>query len=75
MDTVNKLAADGLKVLGTNPSTKDLEFWTKYKPDVNSDPAFVRDWITSRSEDLKRRLSYAQTQTNASGSAPAVSPT
>ena len=74
MDTVNKLAADGLKVLGTNPSTKDLEFWTKYKPDVNSDPAFVRDWITSRSEDLKRRLQYAQTQTNASGSAPAAGP-
>jgi len=36
LDTVNKLAADGLKALGTNPSTVDLEFWTKYKPDGGS---------------------------------------
>jgi len=34
MDTVNKLAADGLKALGSNPSTVDLEFWTRFKPVV-----------------------------------------
>jgi hypothetical protein len=72
MDTVNKLAADGLKVLGSNPSTVDLEFWTKFKPDAASDPQFTKEWITSRSEDLKRRLGYAQTQSDASGRAPAA---
>jgi soluble lytic murein transglycosylase len=69
LDTVNKLAADGLKALGSNPSTVDLEFWTRYKPDGSSDPAFVRDWIQSRSEDLKRRLGYAGTQASTGGSA------
>ena len=75
LDTVNKLAADGLKALGSNPSTVDLEFWTKYKPDGGSDPAFVRDWIQSRSADLKRRLGYAGSQVSTggqSGTAPAA---
>ena len=69
MDTVTKLAADGLKALGSNPSTVDLEFWTKYKPDATSNPKFVRDWIQSRSDDLKRRLGYAGAQVGAGGSA------
>jgi soluble lytic murein transglycosylase len=69
MDTVTKLAADGLKALGSNPSTVDLEFWTKYKPDATSNPKFVRDWIQSRSDDLKRRLGYAGAQVGAGGGA------
>jgi hypothetical protein len=75
MDTVNKLAADGLKTLGSNPSTADLEFWTRFKPDASSDPAFVREWIDSRSADLKRRIGYAEKQVGAGGAAgvaPAV---
>ena len=72
MDTVNKLAADGLKALGSNPSTTDLEFWTRYKPDINSDPAFVKEWIQSRSQDLKRRLGYAEKQMSAGGGAGAA---
>jgi len=72
MDTVNKLAADGLKVLGSNPSTADLEFWTRYKPDISSDPAFVKEWIESRSADLKRRLGYAEKQMGAGGGAGAA---
>ena len=74
MDTVQKLAADGLKVLGTNPSVVDLQFWTRFKPDANSDPDFVKEWIESRSEDLKRRIGYAQTQVGAGGAAPAAGP-
>jgi len=69
MDTVQKLAADGLKALGTNPSTVDLEFWTRFKPDASSDPAFVKEWIQSRSDDLKRRLGYAGSQMSAGGGA------
>jgi hypothetical protein len=67
MDTVQKLAADGLKTLGSNPSTVDLEFWTKFKPDASSDPQFVKEWIESRSADLKRRLGYAGTQQGLGG--------
>ena len=64
MDTVNKLAADGLKALGSNPSTVDLEFWTKFKPDAASDPQFTKEWIESRSNDLQRRVNYARQQLN-----------
>lgn len=64
MDTVNKLAADGLKALGSNPSTVDLEFWTKFKPDAASDPQFTKEWIESRSSDLQRRVNYARQQLN-----------
>jgi hypothetical protein len=69
MDTVQKLAADGLKALGSNPSTIDLEFWTKFKPQATDNPEFVREWIQSRSEDLKRRLGYAGAQVSAGGQA------
>lgn len=62
MDLVQKLAADGLKSLGSNPSTVDLEFWTKFKPDASSDPAFVKEWIDSRSADLQRRVNYNRQQ-------------
>lgn len=69
LDTVNKLAVEGLKALGSNPSTADLKFWTENKPQGNSDPEFMKEWIQSRSEDLKRRLGYAQKQTEAGGTA------
>lgn len=78
MDTVQKLAADGLKTLGSNPSTVDLEFWTRFKPDASSDPEFVKEWIETRSADLKRRLGYAEAQVGAGGGAgvaPAVGET
>lgn len=74
MDTVQKLAADGLKSLGSNPSTVDLEFWTRFKPDASSDPQFVKEWIESRSADLKRRLGYATSQVGAGGGAGTAPP-
>jgi hypothetical protein len=64
MDLVQRLAADGLKALGSNPSTVDLEFWTKFKPDASSDPEFVKEWIDSRAGDLQRRVNYARQQMN-----------
>jgi hypothetical protein len=75
LDTVNKLAVEGLKTLGSNPSTADLKFWTENKPQANSDPEFMKEWIQSRSSDLKRKLGYAESQTSAGGgqgNAPAV---
>ena len=69
MDTVQRLASDGLKALGTNPSTVDLEFWTKFKPQATDNPEYVKEWIQSRSEDLKRRLGYAGSQVSAAGQA------
>jgi soluble lytic murein transglycosylase len=72
LDTVNKLAADGLKVLGSNPSTADLQFWTENKPNGSTDPEVMKAWVKSRSEDIKRRLGYAEKQVGAGGTAGAA---
>lgn len=73
-DTVNKLAADGLKSLGSNPSTTDLHFWTANKPQVGDPPEFVVSWLESRRDDLIRRMAAHQTQFNAGGTA-GIAPT
>jgi soluble lytic murein transglycosylase len=69
MDTVNKLAADGLKTLGSNPSTVDLEFWTRYKPNLSSDPDFVKQWIGNAKQRIESRIGSAEQQLQ-SGGAP-----
>jgi hypothetical protein len=77
LDTVTKLAAEGLKILGSNPSGPDLQFWTANKPDGSSDPEFMKEWVQSRSADLKRRLQFAEQQVGTggrAGTAPAVFP-
>ena len=69
LDTVNKLAADGMKLLGSNPSTADLKFWTENKPNGATDPEVMKEWIKSRAADLKRRMGYAEKQMGAGGGA------
>jgi hypothetical protein len=60
MDTVNKLAADGLKSLGANPSTVDLQFWTANKPNASSSPEFVKEWIQGAQVKIANRAGWAQ---------------
>lgn len=74
METIDMLAIEGLKSLGANPSTRDLEFYTKNKPQANSDPEFVKSWIQSRSAALKRKLGYAGGQVEAGGAAGVAPP-
>jgi hypothetical protein len=74
LDTVNKLATEGLKVLGSNPSTADLKFWTENKPNGSTDPEVMKEWIKSRKEDLERRLQYANVQTQTGGTAGVAPP-
>jgi hypothetical protein len=74
LETVDMLAIEGLKSLGANPSTRDLEFYTKNKPQANSDPEFVKSWIQSRSASLKRKLGYAGGQVGAGGGAGVAPP-
>lgn len=62
MDTVNKMAATGLKSLGSNPSTADLKFWTENKPKANSNPDFVKSWIENARGKLERSLEYNKKQ-------------
>jgi hypothetical protein len=74
LDTVNKLATEGLKTLGSNPSTADLKFWTENKPNGATDPEVMKEWIKSRKGDLERRLEYANTQTQTGGTAGVAPP-
>jgi hypothetical protein len=76
-ESVDMLAIEGLKSLGANPSTVDLQFYTQNKPNAQSDPEFVKEWLTSRSAALKRKLGYAEAQVGAgggAGNAPPVKP-
>jgi hypothetical protein len=72
LDVVNKLATEGLRVLGPNPSNADRDFWTANKPGQGSSPEYMKMWIESRRDDLKRRLGYAERQTGAGGAAGAA---
>jgi len=74
MDTVNKLAADGLKTLGSNPSTRDLEFWTANKPNAESSPELVKEWIESRKADLQRRIEFHKQVVTNKGEMPITTP-
>jgi hypothetical protein len=62
MDTVNKMAATGLKSLGSNPSTADLKFWTENKPKSDSNPEFVKMWIENAKGKLERSLEFNKKQ-------------
>lgn len=75
LDQVNKLAVVGLKTLGTNPSTVDLEFWTKNKPDAYSSPEYVKEWITSHKATLERNLAFAEDTLKNKGKFPGLEST
>jgi hypothetical protein len=47
----------------------DLEFWTKYKPSLSSDPDFVKQWIGNAKQRIESRISSAEQQLQ-SGGAP-----
>jgi len=74
LDAISKLATEGLKVLGANPSEGDRKFWTEHKPNISSSPEFVKDWIETRRADLERRLAYAQQQVSTGGLAGTAGP-
>jgi hypothetical protein len=74
LDTISKLATEGLKVLGSNPSEGDRKFWTENKPTISSSPEFVLDWVATRKADLQNRLRYAQQQSAGGGMAGPAAP-
>jgi hypothetical protein len=74
MDLVVKLAADGLKALGSNPSTVDLEFWTKNKPTEYDAPEYTKEWLETRRDDLERRIQYHKDVIKNKGRVPEVIP-
>jgi hypothetical protein len=71
MDTIRKLAADGLKALGSNPSTVDLQFWTENKPTEDDAPEYVKEWMETRRDDLQRRIQFHKDVIKNKGNLPA----
>ena len=71
MDLVRKLAADGLKALGSNPSTVDLLFWTENKPTEDDAPEYVKEWMETRRDDLQRRIQFHKDVIKNKGNLPA----
>lgn len=72
MDTVNKAATDGLKTLGSNPSSADLEFWTKNKPNSQSSPDYVKRWLANAEKKIGSKIKYAESQVTSGGAARAA---
>ena len=77
LDTVTKLAAEGVKTLGSNPSTVDLKFWIENKPGSDASPEFTKMWIQEAIIRLQSKLSTATQQITPGGqvTAPPKQPT
>jgi hypothetical protein len=74
MELVVQLSADGIKTLGSNPSTVDLEFWTKNKPTEYDTPEYTKEWLQTRRDNLERRIQYHKDVIKNKGRVPEVIP-
>jgi hypothetical protein len=67
LEYVNRIAATNAKMLGTNPTDRDLQFVTATKPNEDWGPQAVKEWI-QRSETAQRRtLEIARKQVESGG--------
>jgi soluble lytic murein transglycosylase len=67
LDVVNKQAAINAKMLGTNPTDRDLQFVTATKPDENWPPDAVAEWLRKSSDATRRTLDFARKQIETGG--------
>jgi len=67
LDIVNKQAAVNAKMLGTNPTDRDLQFVTATKPDKNWPPDAVADWLRKSADGTRRTLDFARSQMQSGG--------
>lgn len=67
LDVVNKQAAVNAKMLGTNPTDRDLQFVTATKPDKNWPPEAVADWLRKSADGTRRTLDFARNQMQSGG--------
>jgi hypothetical protein len=67
LDVVNKQAAINAKMLGTNPTDRDLQFVTSTKPNENWSPKAVEEWLRRSAEGTQRTLDYARKQIQSGG--------
>ena len=67
LEQVNKVAAQNAKMLGTNPTDRDLQFVTSTKPDITWGQEAVADWLRKSADAQKRTLDFARKQVQSGG--------
>lgn len=67
LDQVNKQAAINAKMLGTNPTDRDLQFVTSTKPDETWSAGSVEEWLRRSAEGTRRTLDFARNQVKSGG--------
>ena len=67
LEQVNKQAAVNAKMLGTNPTDRDLQFVTSTKPDETWSAEAVADWLRKSADATRRTLDYARKQIETGG--------
>jgi Transglycosylase SLT domain len=67
LEQVNKVAAQNAKMLGTNPTDRDLQFVTSTKPDITWSKEAVADWLRKSAEGTRRTLDFARKQVESGG--------
>jgi len=67
LEVVNKVAATNAKMLGTNPTDRDLQFVTSTKPDETWSAEAVADWLRKSADGTRRTLDFARKQMESGG--------
>jgi hypothetical protein len=67
LDQVNKQAAINTKMLGVNPTDRDLQFVVKTKPTEDWPPEAVAEWLRKSANSSRRALDFAREQIKSGG--------
>jgi hypothetical protein len=67
LEYVNLIAAVNSKMLGTNPTDRDLQFVTSTKPNEDWAPQAVKEWIQRSEKAQRRTIEIARKQVESGG--------
>ena len=67
LEQVNKQAAINARMLGVNPTDRDLQFVVSTKPDISWPQEAVSDWLKKSVEGTRRTLEFAKKQMESGG--------
>jgi len=74
LEYVNFISAKNAKMLGTNPTDRDLMFVTSTKPDATWSEADVKEWIQRSDRGQRRTMDIARKQIETGGTYEAPLP-
>jgi hypothetical protein len=67
LEYVNRIAATNAKMLGTNPTDRDLQFVTSTKPNEDWAPMAVKEWIQRSEKAQRATIEIARKQVESGG--------